>query len=274
MDVQIWPEYDDPGVLAIYEGRLPPTVSTPIEFTFVVPSGARVHMVGGIDEQGRHVHAEYATHERDDGLVEISYRLEVPTFYMEFYYDPFSGRDRREFTYPVVSALPVDSLVVAVQKPRRAEGFGVKPPTDEVIRDRKGFEYRILRLGARPAGEATPITVTYRKDDRDPSVSPDEMQGAPAPPADAPNPKPHRLAFLVLGIAAVLSGSAGLYPSVRDWLDGRRGGGTGGGETRSSRAPSRHASAGGRFCTECGEPLRDRANYCGACGKPTRRNGR
>lgn len=276
MDVQIWPEYDDPGVLAIYEGRLRPSVSTPVDFTFLVPAGARIHMVGGIDQQGRHVHAEYATRERDDGLVEITYRLEVPTFYMEFYYDPFSGRNRRKFTYPVVSAFPVDSLVVAVQKPRRAEGFSVKPSTGEVARDRNGFEYRVLRLGARAGGEKTPVTVTYRKEDREPSVSPDQAGKSASAAAAAGSQKPpeHQLAFFVLGIVAVLSGGAGLfYPTLREWLGtgSGRGSGGGSGRRRARKASFRGASRPGKFCSACGEALIEGANFCGACGQPTRR---
>lgn len=264
MEVQLWPEYDDPGVLAIYEGRLRPSVDTPVDVTFTVPAGARVHMVGGIDDGGRHLHAEYSTRERGDGLVDISYRLEVPTFYMEFYYDPFSGRDRREFRYPLVSSFPVDSLVVAVQRPLRAQGFHILPPTGEVSRDQNGFEYFVVRLGARTAGERTPITVSYRKEDREPSVSADESRvSAPAPAGDLP-PSRHRLEFLVLGIAGVLLGSVGLYPSVRDWLGGRRRADPVAPERGVGR--NRRSGRSRNFCTRCGAPLSDGANYCSGCG--------
>jgi len=95
-----------------------------------VPAEAPIHVIGGIDDRGRHVHAEYSTSARGDGLAAIRCRLEVPTLDVEFYYDPVSGRDGCGLTFPVAPAFPVDGLVVAVQKPRRAEGFRVDPPTD------------------------------------------------------------------------------------------------------------------------------------------------
>lgn len=257
MDVQIWPEYDEPRVLAIYEGHLRSTVALPTDFTFVVPEGAQPHMVGGIDAQGRHIHAEFTTRPRDDGLVEISYRLDTPTFYMEFYYDPLTGDAQRRFTFPVVTTFTVDSLSVDVQEPRRAEDFRVTPSTREVATDRDGFEYRILRFADVPAGKTTPVTVAYRKKDRKPSVTPRQ------PVAAASRSGPRRTTFLVLGILGVLIGFVGLYPvaSERKGRKGRKG-------RKAGEEGHRRDALPGRFCTECGAELRPRANYCGACGRP------
>lgn len=276
MDVEIWPEYDDPRVLLIYEGRLADSTAVPANFSFVVPAGAQPHMVGGIAADGGHVHAEYQTREREDGRVEIDYRLEVPTFYMELYYDPFTGGDQRSFTYTVIPTSDVDSLAVSVQHPRRAQDFRVSPVTQETGQDRNGFDYSILRFGAVAAGTPRAVMVEYRKTDRAPSVTPQQ-------PATATTSRsgPSRHDWLVYLVAFVLVASvgAGLYPFVQAWRERRR----------PARPPAERHSGGPvaerglaslaekraqRFCTHCGEELMKGARYCGMCGEPTRAEAR
>lgn len=267
MRLDIWPEFDDPRVLVIYDGLLAPETTTPTDFTFVVPPGAQIHMAGGIAADGGHVHADFQPRMREDGLMEVAYRLEVPRFYMEFYYDPFAGGEERSFVYPVRSPYPVDSLLVRVQEPLRAENFAVVPLPDQVVQDDRGMSYRVLRFADVAPNAENPITVSYRKSDREPSVA-REAPGAPPPaPGDA---SPWRRARTwILGTLAAAFFAIGFYRLLttepRAATGAPRGGsgrstGSGAGRSSAGRAPA-------RFCTECGHPAEPGHRYCGRCGQ-------
>jgi hypothetical protein len=264
LNVDIWPEFDDPRVLVIYDGLLAEGVQTPREFSFVIPADAQVHMAGGIASDGGHVHAEFDTRLREDGLMEVSYTLQVPRVYMEFYYDPFTAGDQRSFTYPVVSPFDTDSLIVRVQQPLRAEGFELEPAMTDTLVDNRGLSYGVVRLDDLPGGTVTPVTVLYRKADRELSVAP---QQAPSPIQEgqytesSPTPR-GRLRSWVLGTLAAAFFAVGVYKTA---VKPRREGAGGAGRTGGAGA-----APGGRFCPECGHPVVSSQNYCVECGRSLR----
>ena len=264
LTVDIWPEFDDPRVLVIYDGMLAAGVDTPREFSFIVPADAKVHMAGGIAPDGSHVHADFDTRLRADGLMEVSYTLQVPRVYMEFYYDPFTSGDQRRFTYPVVSDLEIDSLMVRVQEPFRAVEFELEPAATDAVQDTRGLSYGLVHFTGVPAETVTPVMVSYRKADRQPSVArptaPSSSQGA-GPREPAPFPW-GRVRSWVLGTLAAMFFAVGLYKlSVTTGSRGAHGAGT---AARAGSAP------GLRFCSECGQPVESSHKYCGECGRPLR----
>ncbi|HZD06433.1 MAG TPA: hypothetical protein VE173_16090, partial [Longimicrobiales bacterium] len=179
VSVQILPEFDDPRVLVIYQGSLAEGVETPADFSLVIPRGAQIHMAGGVDATGGHIHGDYETTERD-GLTEVAYELPVPDFYMEFYYDPIPEGEDHGFTYPVVSPWDAAEVTVAVQKPRRAEDFGVSPLAARVVQDDKGFDYHVIQWDSVAAGTSREVAVRYRKADREPSAVPGQAAAGTA----------------------------------------------------------------------------------------------
>lgn len=269
--VDIWPEYDDPRVLVIYDGVLASGGELPEELTFVVPADAQVHMAGGIAANGGHLHADFDTRLREDGLMEVSYAPQAPHLYMEFYYDPLSGDDERRFTYPVTAPFDVDSLMVRVQEPMRATAFELVPAAEGSMQDNRGLDYHLVRRGDLSAGSVTPVTVSYRKADREPSVA---RQVAPAAAASPPGGEPGgssgpgALTWILVSLAV---GSFGigfykLFSSPRGGAElavaprGRVQGG-------SSR-PTSGASGQARFCPQCGRPVGPEHRFCGQCGHP------
>jgi len=264
MEVEIWPEYDDPRVLVIYRGTMAPDQSFPTDFTFVVPSDAQVHMAGAVDENGGHVHALFRERDRGDGTKEIFYSLEHPNLYMEFYYDPFTGAEQREFSYPLVSPFPIQDLKVSVQQPLRATGFGVTPSTSNVAQDQNGFSYYVVSLGEVPAGDGRSVSVAYRKTDREPSVAGKQASGGVA------QPQRRTMKGILAGTGILLLGVVGIGLFASSQRKRARSGG-GVNATRPAPAPPGQArSTSTRFCTQCREEI-DRADkFCGNCGHKVR----
>ncbi|MFV1988503.1 MAG: zinc ribbon domain-containing protein, partial [Gemmatimonadota bacterium] len=261
MRVEVWPEYDDPRVLVMYRGTMAADQTLPTDFAFIVPSGAQVHMAGAIDTNGGHVHALFQENDRGDGTKEIFYRLEHPQFYMEFYYDPLTGAEQREFSYPLVSPFPIEDLKVSVQQPLRATGFGVSPPTSDVVQDQQGFSYYVVSSGPVPAGEESSVSVAYRKTDRETSVAGNQAGG------EVPQSQSRTMTGILIGAVIILLGVVGygLFASSR-----RKRARTGPGRKTAARPASAHTrQAGGRssrFCSQCGAEIDETDRFCNSCG--------
>lgn len=266
LTIDIWPEYDDPRVLVIYDGVLESASELPAELTFVVPADAQVHMAGGIAPEGGHLHADFDTRLRDDGLMEVSYAPRAPHLYMEFYYDPLSGDDDRRFTYPVVAPFAVDSLLVRVQEPLRATAFELTPAAEGSMQDNRGLDYHVVRWADLAAGSVTPVTVSYRKADRQPSVA---QQQAPTTSQDPQTSGPSSVpwggvwSWILVTLAAgfFAMGAFKLFSSSDSGTTGSAGDGPDPARASASTGP-------GRFCTECGHRAAATDRYCGHCGHP------
>ncbi len=257
MQVDIWPEYDDPRVLVMYRGELEPGVDVPRPFSFVIPRGAQIHMAGALGEQGQHLHAAFQTRPTSDTLTEVSYELVSRTFYMEFYYDPFAAQDDKEFRYALVSPYPVDWLSVNVQQPFRASEFRITPTAVDVVQDAQGFNYHRLVFTELAANEGRSVAVSYRKPDRRPSIA----------DGDAPAGSAAMKSILIIGVVLLVGvvGYGVFRGSRRRALVSRPAGAHGPGAGRPT-APSRPQPNERKYCTACGAQMNRTDNFCPDCG--------
>jgi len=263
MSVEIWPEYDDPRVLVIYSGSVDASVKLPADFSLAIPPGPQINMAGGIEPGGGHVHAEYRMQPRGDSLVDLSYTLQTRKFYMEFYYDPLNGSDDRRFTYRVVAPATVAKLVVKVQHPRRADNFAVSPGAQQVVQGGDGFPYSVIERDNVSAGASLPVSVSYHKSGREPSVQPQAAQMQTGPSSSTGQPMGGWRMFLV-GLLAGVAACA-VYHILRPAVGGGRDEDRPTDEKRDR--PQLVVSSGdSRFCTQCGQALGPTNRYCGMCG--------
>lgn len=251
MQVDIWPEYDDPRVLVILKGLLDLELDVPRDFSFIVPQGADLGMVGGIGEGGQHMMALAETRPYSEGLQEVAYTLEQKTFYMEFYYDPLGDDDEREFQYPIVSSYPIATVFVNVQQPLEAQAFRTRPAAATLSTDDRGFTYHQLGFDSLPADSTQWVTVAYEKSDREPSV---RAAGTGTPTGgNAMRSMLIIVAILLVGAVGygIFAGSAKRVTPVTTMADG---------SWPSPAGPDR------KFCTSCGTQMRRAAAYCAECG--------
>ena len=121
--VQVMPEFDDPRVLVIVQGRLAASVNDfPVTITFRLPQGAQINQMATVNmESAGTTMKPYETQPdpADARWQLVSYSLDGAHFLDEYYYDPIIGIVDKAFTYTLNSYHPVDDASVRSRSPRR-----------------------------------------------------------------------------------------------------------------------------------------------------------
>jgi len=170
MRVAIWPEYDDPGILGIYDGRFVDDGSFPAETVFFLPKGAVISDACSLSAKGQHFCQLFR--QEDKGAVsEVRLKLPFPNFYLSFHYKPFDGKNpERDFSYDLKTNHQIRKLEVDIQEPLRAANFAVLP-TGAESEEIAGFKHYRYTFSEPKKGEVIPFKVSYKKEDNRASVN-------------------------------------------------------------------------------------------------------
>ncbi len=245
LSIQLMPEFDDPRLLVVVQGRLPDDVTLPQTLTFRIPRGAQVNQMAVIDmSNGRPAAQPY---EVSDDPVDprwslATYRVNGNHFFFEYYVNAIGTEANRRFTFTFSAVQTIHDLALEVQRPRLAEEFATEPPAQGERLGSFGLSFYQLAHTALETGQETAVTVQYRKTDPTPSVPRQKSNSNPVTAVAPGNLTP---LWLTAALAIVaLSGLAGF-----SWW-------------RRKPAPGTRTS----FCPQCGARQRLGARYCHACG--------
>ncbi len=259
--VQVMPEFDDPRVLVIVQGRLAETDLTfPLDLTFRLPREAQINQMATMDIVSGGTTSqpfESAPDPEDARGLLVTYSLDNAHFFYEYYYDPIVGEVDKHFDFAFSSLYPVQNLLLEVQQPRTASNFGLVPPaagtrTDDSL----GLAYHQINVGPLAAGAETTLTVSYAKADPLPSISREQVMGMQMPPAAAENQGAGRsLEWWPVALAAAVA------LGVLAGFTWRRSG------SDDESGPWPEIESGG-VCPHCGTVPRADARFCHICGSP------
>ncbi|MFZ5945855.1 MAG: hypothetical protein ACOYVD_17320 [Bacillota bacterium] len=187
--VDIWPEYDDPRVLVIYQGTFVNTGNSDfkgyVKFNipkFEIPKEGQISMACEIVNGGNHSCQPYNLEDKGD-YVELSWKTtrvikpgqEYPVF-LEFYYLPFSSEPQKSFNYDFISNYDIQAITVNIKQPLRAEDFKVTPQPLTTNVDTKGFSNNKLNYSDISAQEKLNYKIEYIKNDNEPSIQKEQPQ--------------------------------------------------------------------------------------------------
>ena len=265
MRVQVMPEFDDPRVLVIVQGRLAADANDfPVTITFRLPNGAQINQMATVNMQSAGTTLmpyETQPDPADARWQLVTYSLDGAHFFYEYYHDPIIGDVDKTFTYILNSYHPVDDASVEIQEPKAAEGFSTSPQAAASRLDQNlRLNYHQIAVGALEAGQEVSIKVSYRKADPDPSLTWEQVmalqEGKRPPettgPAEAPSglQMPTEVYVFVGGALLILVGAFVGY-RLRQ------------GERAADEAGEDEPDL---FCRMCGTTLKADASYCHQCG--------
>lgn len=177
MKVAIMPEYDDPSVLAIYDGKFEEASSYPIKTSFLIPKGSVISDACSLSHEGQHFCQLYKTVNKGE-LDEVSLLLPYPNFYLSFHTPRFDTKgEKKDFDYLIKTNHPVKTMEVDIQQPLRSTAFNISPPGNAVLSEKngtvsviKGFNHFTYKLEGVSKGQESAFKINYIKSDPNPSV--------------------------------------------------------------------------------------------------------
>jgi hypothetical protein len=263
--VQVLPEFDDPRVLVIVQGRLAAGANDfPLPITFRLPQRAQINQMATVNMQsaGTTLMPYVSLPDPADARWQlVTYNLDGAHFFYEYYYDPIVGNVDKEFTYTLNSYHPVDDASVEIQQPKTADQFSTSPQAAASRLDQNlRLYYHQIPLGALQPGQDTSISVTYSKADPDPSLTWEQVmalqEGKRPPETTGPAQDPAGLqipteVFVFVGGALLILAGTFVGYRLRQ------------GERDDDLARDDEPDL---FCRMCGTTLKADASYCHQCG--------
>jgi len=274
VQVQIWPEYDQPSVLVIYNLFLPTGTSFPASLSVRIPASAgEPNAVAARQPDGslftidktRQVTGDWAT---------ISFSTTASEIQLE-YYDPGmeKGDISRHYQYTWPGDYAVTQFSIRVQQPVSASSMRISPSLGAGVKGDDGLTYYAQDIGSIPAGQTFDITVDYQKSSDALSVSTLAVQpSAPIPQSSTPDLNVSAWLPWILGIAG-----AGLIIGgiVWFWHSGRqkpvpklrrRRASSGPSDGEAYQSPAEAAV----YCPQCGKRAAPGDQFCRYCGTQIR----
>ncbi|MFZ5820996.1 MAG: zinc ribbon domain-containing protein [Chloroflexota bacterium] len=262
--VQLWPEFDQPSMLVIYDVLASQATSLPQELKVRVPADAEVIAVA-YEQDGGLFNVPYQDTEVDAGWRQVALTLEAATTYHLEYYAPLTyDGSQRTFDYLWPGDYAVASLAVSVRVPIDTTEMTTDPPMQETTSSGDGQTYLQWGGGALEAGQEVPITVQY--------VKTSDRLGASNQPLETgtvDENTPGRVSLnnyypYILGGLGVLLIAGGV---IYFWQSSK------GKSVQHKRHRSREAGEGDEqvHCHQCGKRAQSGDRFCRACGTRLRR---
>lgn len=269
LSIDVWPDYDRPGVLVIYRATVAPGVSLPTSIALRIPAAAGTPTaVAEQQADGQLIKVPFDRRvEGETAVIEMT--VTRPNFQVE-YYDPAIARDgsTRSFVFTWPGDYQVGDLSVSVQQPDLAQNLVTEPPAARSAPGVDGLVYYTVELGAVAEGETADVRVSYDKtsDQLSNETMPAPSTSTPPPATAAGSPDADsEVRLIVMVILAVVAIAAVVVIVLRrrgsSAMDPRPASGA---PLADGRAPS------ARFCTQCGAAASSEDRFCGSCGTALR----
>lgn len=289
--VELWPEYDRPEVLVIYQVELSPTTPMPAEVTFPLPGYVDEMFVVAVEQSGGLFEAPPDTYFLSQAGDQALFTISTPTRRFQFeYYDPEilqRQADSRTLTFELSAPYATSRAMFQVQEPVGSSDFNLTPAAESSFIGQDGLNYsRVEQTDLAPA-ESFSLIATYRRNTdnltiQSRSAETTNQAGPPAGVSEAATAAATADSNLTLGYVLIGIGSLLFLAAGGSWWWTRR-------HRTAARSARRRKPAGSRpkrsaspkqprqqppptaaFCYKCGTALRAAAKFCHSCGAERR----
>jgi ribosomal protein L32 len=269
LDIKLWPEYDQPGVLVIYDFRLTAQTSLPARVTFLIPADGNVIAVASL-QNGSLANAAYEGPVAAGNWQELTILVDTNTGYHFEYYAPLIKTDhQRRYSFLWTGEYAVDQLSISVQQPPTATSLTGTPALAASV-DTDGLTYHSLQTANLKMGEQFELVLEYNKPNDD-LTAPSAVIQPSAPLSEDTTGRvslSNYLPYLAggLGLVLIVSGLGYYYLFARRNSNGK---------VRRRRSTSEDGQANSKeiYCSQCGERARPGDRFCRTCGTRIRQTG-
>jgi hypothetical protein len=266
--VDLWPEFDRPEMLVIYNLTLAPDV-IPAALTFRIPKEVGLpYKVAVWAEDGNLYEIEYAFQAGSE-WGEVTFQVDNPNFQLE-YYDPrlVQQGPNRTFTYTWPGDYAIITASIVVQQPADASQMEFTPGENVtsftgVVDD---LTYYTLPLGTLAKDQVFDFSLSYQKSS--PILTREKQQVHPA--GDLPRSIWSRGLPWAIGVLAMLVIAAGV---LIYWRAGQPEAGEKKRKRRKAAAQASGEAAvddSGVYCHRCGRRGALNDVFCRSCGTKLR----
>ena len=268
LQIDLWPEFDQPSMLVIYKATLPSAVSLPVDLTFRIPLASGSPSAVAVQQVDGKLYTVDYQRQVSGNWVLVTFTATTPQVQME-YYDPSLTKQgtQRHFEYKWPGDYAVDKMTVQVQQPLGATNMVLSPNMGSGTTSSDELVYYKTEIGSVAAGNTFTINVDYEKQSEE--LTSGTMQVQPSGPINADTPGrldlrkavPWALGFLGL---ILIAGGGWWY-----WQSGREE------ETKIQKHRRRKAEPSGVqeittenavYCHQCGKRAEPGDRFCRSCG--------
>ena len=267
LEIDLWPEYDQPTMLVINKITLASSTSLPAKLDFRIPAAAgSPSAVAVVSPDGMLVNLDHEL-SSDGDWITISLVANLFELQIE-YYDPnlIKNEQERNFTYLWPGDFTVQRSIVQVLQPFDASNLAISPgPTTSQTSN--GGVYVTKDVGALRVNQSFELEIAYSKESDVLGLSTLPVQPS-EPLTNETDWQSKMLGALpwVLGIGGILliAGGAFWY-----WQSGRQSNSTKPKRRRSRKtiiSTNTATTAEGIYCHQCGKRAAGGDKFCRSCG--------
>jgi hypothetical protein len=263
LKVELWPEYDQPSVLVIYDFKLPDSLKLPVNVSVRFPKDANLIAVASQTTDGSLLNTDYLGPSIGDTWQTVTVQIQTPATYHMEYYEPLTKQGKvRQFSYLWPGDYAIADFSVSVRIPVDTSNITTDPAL-QAIQSSDGTPYLAKDFGPLEAGQQWPLQLNYTKTSETLGASQQHLQ--PSQPLGPNTPGRVMLSNYLpyvlgaLGFALIIGGSIYFWQSSR----GRRM--RGGGRQRHA-GPKEEATDSDVYCHQCGTRAQMADRFCRVCG--------
>jgi len=259
--VRLWPEYDQPSMLVIYDFTVPDNMPLPVTVSIPVPPDGNITAVAYQADNGL-MNTEFAGPTEKNGWQAVDiFVKEHTTYHLEYYQTVVRTESKRSFKYKWPGTYPVNNFRVEIQVPEDSTSVRSNPMLPFVLS--KPFLSGNVAIGNLEAGETYELNLHYVRTSED-TVMPSTQVTASEPITQntAGRVTLERLPYILGSVGLLLILGAGYY----FWQ-------TQSAEISKPRKRNRNreeTELTSIHCHECGTRAYDDDRFCRVCGTKLR----
>ena len=265
LQIQLWPEYDQPSMLVIYDFRLPDSAKLPVSVSINFPKEAHLVAVASQSTDGSLLNTDYIGPTVTEQWQSVTIQIQTPTTYHIEYYQPLSRTgDKRQFTFLWPGDYAIDDISISLRIPPDTTSI-ITDPAMKSTKGADGTASLIKDFGALEAGQDFPLQIRYSRTSETLSVPGETVQ--PSRPLGSNTPGrvllSNYLPYILGALGVVAIGAAAIYflqPGRRQATARRR--------SHGGRAESKAKTE--TYCHQCGARAQPGDHFCRVCGSRLR----